>query len=59
MRLLSFPRPNILVDREVTHDDASQHDYGGRNSHLQYENRQKVLCMLRRGMRIITPIWSS
>jgi len=23
MRLHSFPHPNILIDREVTHDDAS------------------------------------
>jgi hypothetical protein len=23
MRLLSLPHPNILIDREVTHDDAS------------------------------------
>ena len=61
MHLLSLPHPNILIDSGVTHDDASncQQDYGRRNSHLQYENGQKALCMLRRCMRIITPIWSA
>jgi hypothetical protein len=52
-----FPHPNILIDREVTHDDASVSRIMAAVTHLQYENRQKVISMLRRGIRIIIAVW--